>query len=356
MYFAGNFHMVINNNTQLLRIIMNNQAKISTFFTKVSPGKRQNTGALEKPPKKARIDNENIPPSPKTDYGNKEPAPLLKKYDTSPDRDFPSSPGGDMPKTECLSPEQKDRVNGNKAAALAKLREKQTNGLLTKVGDSWYKALQEEFTKPYFVELSKFVESERKKGTIYPPADQVFSWTRYCKVNDVKVVILGQDPYHGPRQAHGLCFSVQKGVPPPPSLVNMYKELVNDIKGFERPGHGTLTGWSEQGVLLLNACLTVRASQANSHKDKGWEKLTDAVISWLNKNCSGIVFMLWGAYAQKKGAFIDKKKHHILKSVHPSPLSAHRGFIGCKHFSECNNLLTKDGKTPIDWCHLPPQE
>ncbi|KAK3094407.1 hypothetical protein FSP39_001334 [Pinctada imbricata] len=254
-----------------------------------------------------------------------------------------------------LSPEQKKKIEENRCAALAKLNSKKTDGLLINVGTSWYNALEPEFSKPYFTELSKFVASERSKKTIYPPADQVFSWTNYGDIKEVKVVILGQDPYHGPKQAHGLCFSVQKGVTPPPSLENMYKELTTDIEGFKHPRHGTLIGWAKQGVLLLNACLTVRAHEANSHKDKGWEKLTDAVISWLNKNSIGIVFMLWGAYAQKKGAFIDKKRHHVLKSVHPSPLSAHRGFIGCKHFSQCNELLKKDGRKPIDWNRLPPQ-
>ena len=229
----------------------------------------------------------------------------------------------------------------------------ETDRLLTNVEESWNEVLKDEFTKPYFIQLSKFVNAERQKGTVYPPEDQVFSWTTFCKVDDVKVVILGQDPYHGPNQAHGLCFSVQKGVPPPPSLVNIYKELEKDIDGFKHPGHGTLIGWSKQGVLLLNACMTVEEHKANSHKDRGWEKFTDSVISWLNKNRSGIVFMLWGNYAQKKGAYIDKKKHHILEAVHPSPLSAHRGFLGCKHFSQCNKLLEKDEKTAIDWTSLP---
>ncbi|XP_042579370.1 uracil-DNA glycosylase-like [Cyprinus carpio] len=165
----------------------------------------------------------------------------------------------------------------------------------------------------------------------------------------VKVVILGQDPYHGPNQAHGLCFSVQRPVSPPPSLVNIFKELASDIEGFEHPGHGDLTGWAKQGVLLLNAVLTVRAHQANSHKDKGWETFTDAVIHWLSTNMQGLVFILWGSYAQKKGAAIDKKRHHVLQTVHPSPLSAHRGFFGCKHFSKTNELLKKSGKKPIDW-------
>ncbi|NXC19430.1 UNG glycosylase, partial [Corythaeola cristata] len=165
----------------------------------------------------------------------------------------------------------------------------------------------------------------------------------------VKVVILGQDPYHGPNQAHGLCFSVQKPVPPPPSLENIYKELSTDIEDFTHPGHGDLTGWAKQGVLLLNAVLTVRAHQATSHKERGWEQFTDVVVSWLNKNLHGVVFMLWGAYAQKKGSSIDRKRHHVLQTVHPSPFSVNRGFFGCRHFSKTNELLKKSGKKPIDW-------
>lgn len=257
-----------------------------------------------------------------------------------------------QPKTS-LSEIEKTKIEENKLAAKLKLLSNKTNGLVVNVGISWLKALEPEFSKGYFIQLSQFVDSERKKTTIYPPAHQVFSWTRACDIRSVKVVILGQDPYHGPGQAHGLCFSVLPGVRPPPSLENMFKELQSDIKDFKHPGHGNLIGWSNQGVLLLNACLTVRAGQANSHAGKGWEKLTDAVIQWLNLNLSGVVFMLWGAYAQKKGASINKKQHHILTAVHPSPLSAHRGFLGCKHFSKCNDLLKADGKPSIDWCHLP---
>ncbi|KAM6965260.1 uracil-DNA glycosylase [Aplochiton taeniatus] len=194
-----------------------------------------------------------------------------------------------------------------------------------------------------------YISEERKLHTVFPPVQQVFTWTQMCDIDDVKVVVLGQDPYHGPNQAHGLCFSVQQPVPPPPSLVNMYKELSTDIDGFQHPGHGDLTGWAKQGVLLLNAVLTVRAQQANSHKDQGWETFTDAVVKCLSTNSEGLVFMLWGAYAQKKGASIDRKRHHVLQSVHPSPLSAHRGFFGCKHFSKANELLKISGKEPIDW-------
>ncbi|XP_059405736.1 uracil-DNA glycosylase-like isoform X2 [Carassius carassius] len=246
-----------------------------------------------------------------------------------------------------LSPAQLERISKNKKAALERLAANQAepNG----IGESWKKALSAEFGKPYFKLLMSFVAEERQKHTIYPPENEVFTWTQTCDIKDVKVVILGQDPYHGPNQAHGLCFSVQRPVPPPPSLVNIFKELASDIEGFEQPGHGDLTGWAKQGVLLLNAVLTVRAHQANSHKDKGWETFTDAVIHWLSTNMQGLVFILWGSYAQKKGAAIDKKRHNVLQTVHPSPLSAHRGFFGCKHFSKTNELLKKSGKKPIDW-------
>uniref|UniRef100_H2Y540 Uracil-DNA glycosylase n=1 Tax=Ciona savignyi TaxID=51511 RepID=H2Y540_CIOSA len=220
------------------------------------------------------------------------------------------------------------------------------------MGKTWRDALKSELNKPYFTKLIKYVENERTHHTIYPPPEQVFSWTHHCNIRDTKVVILGQDPYHGPHQAHGLCFSVQKGVDQPPSLKNIFKELASDEKvdgGFEIPEHGNLTKWAKQGVLLLNAVLTVRKSEPNSHKDKGWEKLTDAVISWISSNLENVVFMLWGSYAQKKGSRIDKSRHLILKSVHPSPLSAYRGFLGCHHFSKANQHLESHGKPEIDW-------
>ncbi|XP_074525465.1 uracil-DNA glycosylase isoform X2 [Halichoeres trimaculatus] len=253
------------------------------------------------------------------------------------------------PPPASLSQEQLDRIARNKKAALEKLASAQTP---PGFGESWRSGLRAEFGKPYFKQLMTFVDEERKRNTVYPPADQVFTWTQMCEIRDVKVVILGQDPYHGPNQAHGLCFSVKRPVPPPPSLENMFKELVSDIEGFQHPGHGDLTGWAKQGVLLLNAVLTVRAHQANSHKDKGWETFTDAVVQWLSNNLDGLVFMLWGSYAQKKGAAINRKRHHVLQAVHPSPLSAHRGFFGCKHFSKANELLKKSGKSPVDWTAL----
>lgn len=253
-----------------------------------------------------------------------------------------------------LSPDQKKRMLTNKSLALIKVKSRNLPfALHENIGLSWFNALKDEFDKPYFLKLNNFLETERNSSVkIFPPHDQVWSWTHHFPMEETKVVILGQDPYHGPGQAHGLCFSVQRPVKPPPSLNNMYKELIDDIEGFQKPDHGCLLGWANQGVLLINACLTVRQAQANSHKDKGWETLTTAVVKAVNEKCSGVVFLLWGAYAQKKGELLNKNKHHLLKTVHPSPLSAHRGFLGSKHFSKCNELLVKQGKSPIDWSKL----
>ena len=195
-----------------------------------------------------------------------------------------------------------------------------------------------------------FVAAARAGGkTIYPPQKDVFNAFRFTAFADVKVVILGQDPYHGPRQAHGLSFSVLPGIPAPPSLVNIYKELSTDIEGFQIPPHGCLQSWAEQGVMLLNTVLTVEAGQAHSHANLGWETFTDAVIAALNRHREGVVFLLWGSHAQKKGQIIDRLRHFVLTAPHPSPLSAHRGFFGCRHFSETNRLLQEQGKNPIDW-------
>ncbi|XP_028312270.1 uracil-DNA glycosylase [Gouania willdenowi] len=265
---------------------------------------------------------------------------------TTMKRKSPGDPEPCRSTSASLSPDQLDKIARNKRAALVKLTSSQTP---PGFGESWRESLPAEFVKPYFKELMSFVSEERKLHTVYPPAEDVFTWTQMCEMQQVKVVILGQDPYHGPNQAHGLCFSVKRPVPPPPSLGNMYKELMSDIKGFQHPGHGDLSGWAKQGVLLLNAVLTVRAHQANSHKDRGWEKFTDAVVQCLSNNQENLVFMLWGSYAQKKGAAIDRERHHVLRAVHPSPLSAHRGFFGCKHFSKANELLQKSGKSPINW-------
>lgn len=216
---------------------------------------------------------------------------------------------------------------------------------------TWHDVIGAEKEQDYFQQTLAFVEAERNAGkVIYPPAQDVFNAFRSTEFGDVKVVILGQDPYHGPNQAHGLCFSVLPGVKTPPSLVNMYKELAQDIDGFDIPQHGYLQHWAEQGVLLLNTVLTVEQGKAHSHAKTGWETFTDKVIEAINQHQSGVVFLLWGAHAQKKGRFIDRNKHHVLTAPHPSPLSAHRGFLGCKHFSQANELLVKQGMSPIDWC------
>lgn len=213
---------------------------------------------------------------------------------------------------------------------------------------TWKEALAPEFEKDYFVRLTDFVRSEYGTTTIYPPGKLIFNAFNLCPYDKVKVVIIGQDPYHGPGQAHGLCFSVNDGVPFPPSLQNIFKEIHDDL-GSPMPTSGNLTRWAEQGVLLLNATLTVRAHQAGSHQRKGWEEFTDAAIRVLAEGREHLVFILWGAYAQKKGAFIDRNKHLVLTSVHPSPLSAYAGFFGNKHFSRANDYLVQHGQTPIRW-------
>ncbi|ELV7527887.1 uracil-DNA glycosylase [Edwardsiella ictaluri] len=223
---------------------------------------------------------------------------------------------------------------------------------------TWHDVIGAEKDQPYFRDTLTFVATERSNGkTIYPPQQDLFNAFRFTEFNDVKVVILGQDPYHGPNQAHGLSFSVLPGVPTPPSLQNMYKELKSDIPGFEIPSHGYLKSWADQGVLLLNTVLTVERGQAHSHAQLGWEQFTDRVVEALNSQRSGIVFLLWGAHAQKKGRIIDTQRHRVLKAPHPSPLSAHRGFLGCRHFSMTNQLLQEQGMAPIDWQpHLPQDE
>ncbi|MBN7818301.1 uracil-DNA glycosylase [Bowmanella yangjiangensis] len=215
---------------------------------------------------------------------------------------------------------------------------------------SWQDVLGQEKQQDYFQQILSFVKAERDAGkTIYPPQTDVFNAFKYTPFDQVNVVILGQDPYHGPGQAHGLCFSVLPGIAPPPSLVNMYKELQQDIAGFERPEHGFLQSWAEQGVLLLNTVLTVQQGQAHSHAKIGWERFTDKVIEQLNLHREGLVFLLWGSHAQKKGAIIDRQRHHVLMAPHPSPLSAHRGFFGCGHFSKANQLLVQQGLSPVNW-------
>lgn len=217
-----------------------------------------------------------------------------------------------------------------------------------KIDESWKTRLQNEFEKDYFLRLAEFVRQEYRTTTIYPPGSLIFNSFNHCPFDRVKAVILGQDPYHGPGQAHGLCFSVRQGIDFPPSLVNIFKEIKSDME-IPPPVSGDLTRWAEQGVLLLNATLTVRAHQAGSHQKKGWEEFTDYVVRLLNEEKMNLVFFLWGAYAQKKGESIDRTKHLVLESVHPSPLSAARGFFGNRHFSKCNAYLRDHGVEPIDW-------
>lgn len=216
------------------------------------------------------------------------------------------------------------------------------------IEESWKKVLWEEFQQPYFAELKQFLLEEKRKYTVYPPGPMIFNAFNKTPFDKVKVVLIGQDPYHEPGQAHGLCFSVQDGVPHPKSLINTFKELHDDV-GFEIPVNGNLEKWTEQGVFLLNATLTVRAHEAGSHQNHGWERFTDAAISKLSMQREGLVFLLWGNYAKQKEALIDTSKHYILSTVHPSPLSAHRGFFGCKHFSKTNELLRQMGKSEINW-------
>lgn len=216
------------------------------------------------------------------------------------------------------------------------------------IENSWKERLADEFEKPYFKELTDFVRQEYKTQVCYPPGGLIFNAFNLCPFDQVKVVIIGQDPYHGLGQAHGLCFSVNDGIPFPPSLQNIFKEIQADL-GKEVPVSGNLTRWAEQGVLLLNATLTVRAHQAASHQRHGWEEFTDAVIRKLSQERDHLVFILWGAYAQKKGAVIDRERHLVLTSAHPSPLSAYHGFFGNKHFSLTNAYLEQYGKTPINW-------
>ena len=216
------------------------------------------------------------------------------------------------------------------------------------IEESWKKVLWDEFQQPYFAELKQFLLEEKRKYTVYPPGPLIFNAFNKTPFDKVKVVLIGQDPYHEPGQAHGLCFSVQDGVPHPKSLINIFKELHEDV-GFVIPKSGNLEKWTEQGVFLLNATLTVRAHEAGSHQNHGWERFTDAAISKLSLLCEGLVFLLWGNYAKQKEALIDTSKHYILSTVHPSPLSAHRGFFGCKHFSKTNEILRKLGKTEINW-------
>ena len=215
-------------------------------------------------------------------------------------------------------------------------------------GNDWDEILKDEFEKPYYQKLRAFLKSEYMSHKIYPHMNDIFNSLKCSSFENTKVVIIGQDPYHGEGQAHGMCFSVKRGVEPPPSLKNIFKELNSDT-GFKIPSHGELTSWANQGVLLLNTVLTVRAGQANSHKGMGWEEFTDRVISELNRKTTPVVFLLWGANAKTKAKIIDNPIHRKLETVHPSPLSAYGGFFGCRHFSRCNAILRESGQKEIDW-------
>lgn len=219
-----------------------------------------------------------------------------------------------------------------------------------KIEPSWKEILKNEFTKPYFQQIVTFLKTERMAGkTIYPPGSMIFNAFNHTPFDKVKVVLLGQDPYHGPGQAHGLCFSVQDGVLPPPSLINIYKEIQSDIGVGMNAKSGNLTKWADQGVFLLNASLTVRANEPMSHSKIGWAEFTDAAIKKISDKKKGVVFLLWGRFAQEKQILIDETNHHVLKAAHPSPFSADKGFFGCKHFSKTNEFLVKEGSSPIDW-------
>ena len=228
------------------------------------------------------------------------------------------------------------------------------SGERVRLEPGWKARVGDYLERPEMRALADFLRAEKRAGKeIYPPGPEIFAAFDHTPFDAVRVVILGQDPYHGPGQAHGLCFSVRPGVPVPPSLDNIFKEITRDL-GIPRPDHGCLTPWADRGVLLLNAVLTVERGQAGAHQGKGWEGFTDAAIEALNHEREGIVFLLWGSYAQRKGRLIDTQRHHVLSAVHPSPLSAHRGFIGCGHFSAANAWLQRAGMTPIDWS-LPPR-
>ena len=219
-----------------------------------------------------------------------------------------------------------------------------------KMEESWKEVLKNEFTKPYFQQIVTFLKTERMAGkTIYPPGSMIFNAFNHTPFDKVKVVLIGQDPYHGAGQAHGLCFSVQDGVAPPPSLINIYKEIQTDIGVGMNAKNGNLTKWADQGVFLLNASLTVRANEPMSHAKIGWAGFTDAVIKKISDEKKGVVFLLWGKFAQEKQILIDETKHHVLKAAHPSPFSADKGFFGCKHFSKTNDYLIKEGLAPINW-------
>lgn len=260
------------------------------------------------------------------------------------------------PSPVILSPTKLKEVEERKVECLQRMEAKRLARISTleyeSMHESWLKVLEGEFTKPYFVRLKEFLQSEWDKSVkIFPPPGKIYSWTTFCPIEEVKVVILGQDPYHNDGQAMGLAFSVPKDCRPlPPSLRNIYKELSMEYPDtFITPKHGCLESWAKQGVLLLNATLTVKAHEAASHSNRGWETFTDQVIAHLNAKCDNLVFLLWGNHAQKKSSMINKQKHLVLNAAHPSPLSASRGFFGCNHFKQANEFLIEKGRDPIDW-------
>ena len=220
---------------------------------------------------------------------------------------------------------------------------------MVNLGNEWDNILKDEFSSEYYLKLRQFLKQQYANFTVYPSMFDIFNALKLAAYNDIKIVILGQDPYHGAGQAHGLCFSVQTGIKPPPSLVNIFKEISDDIGIALQPNAGDLTAWAKQGVLLLNTTLTVRSGEPMSHAGQGWENFTDKVIALLNERENPVIFMLWGSHAQSKIKIITNPKHYILKAPHPSPLSAHRGFLGCKHFSQANEILQNWGQAPIDW-------
>lgn len=282
-----------------------------------------------------------------------------KKVKQAPVSEEKKSPKSNNANDAKMSDEIKERIAANKRQALEKRKRRMSHDfkvesfsdLKAGLHPSWCQLLRAEFNKPYFKGLQRFLESEEKKGaTIFPPKNKIFAAFNVCPLESVRVVIIGQDPYHGPGQAEGLCFSVPIGVKIPSSLRNIYKEIGTNYKSFVKPTHGHLMKWAHQGVLLLNTGLTVRSGQANSHKGKGWQQFTDAVISALTKETRGLVFLLWGKHAQDRSKRVAKNRGHVLlKSVHPSGLSAHRGFFGNGHFKKCNSILTEKGKQPIKW-------
>lgn len=355
--------------TSLGKLVLKMQSSITMFFKAKQPPKvdtednpvdtlKDGTG-IKTPQKRPHEDDDNdhangdakkdTPSEPKrvaVESPTNGSTPVKKELNSATGDKTPPRQQNLMPSTPCQTPLINfDIVVRKKISAGA-------YALHENIGHSWFRALQKEFEKPYFKKLSQFVQEERQRETVFPPADKVYSWTHYHEIRETRVVILGQDPYHGPNQAHGLCFSVQRGVSVPPSLINIYKELENDIPGFKSPNHGELIGWAKQGVLMLNTCLTVRKNQANSHRGKGWESFTDSVITWISKNVNHkVVFLLWGRPAQKKTSLIDKR-HKILISAHPSPLSAHNGWFGCKHFSQTNAFLRSQKLPEVDWKSL----